>query len=186
MPFSTNTKLNEFGHAQVLRDIEYLYMYLSGDEARYVNQGVEDDGITGESLDRRIARLGGGGGGDEIVVPTLHRIRVTASANNKDLGYGSLRGAKYGAAITTGSPLASAYDPLSETAITDDGIAYGLDLNTNSACLIFNSEVDSGGVVAGDILTFDLPMDCTFLAYRQIDLPVSGGATVPAWEGYWA
>ena len=60
MPFSTNTKNNDFGHAQVLRDIEYLYLYLKGDTPGYVNQSIQDDGITGESLDNRIINLGGG------------------------------------------------------------------------------------------------------------------------------
>lgn len=186
MPFSTNTENNEFGHAQVLRDIEYLYLYLRGDSTTTVQQSVNDDGFTGDTLDSRmenIARVFGGGG--NITVPTLRQIIVTSSTNNKDLGYGSLKGAKWNATpLSAGSPLASAYNPASETAITDDGIAYAQDVEDGySACLIVGRGVTGAG--AG-ILQFDLPQTCIFLCHRQIEVPVSGGGTILAWEAYWA
>lgn len=117
-------------------------------------------------------------------VQTLRRILVSTSANNKSLGYASLRGAVWNSSpLSAGSPLASAYDPTSETAITDDGIAYATDGTTGSPCLIINREVTN---VGGGIITDDLPQTCTFLAYRQIPVPVSGGLFVLAWEAYWA
>jgi len=57
MPFSTNTKHGDFGHAQVLRDLEYLYQYMKGDSESVVSQETTDDGFTGETLDNRIVRL---------------------------------------------------------------------------------------------------------------------------------
>jgi hypothetical protein len=119
--------------------------------------------------------------------PSLIRIQVKTTANNKALGYSSLRGAKYTSTpITVAAPLSSAYDPNAETAITDDGIAYALQEPGNIPCLIFNAPVENGSVSAGGMLTFDLPRDCVFLAYRQVAIPVSGGTTISAWEAYWA
>lgn len=186
MPFSTNTKNNDFGHAQVLRDIEYLYLYLKGDTPGYVNQSIQDDGITGESLDNRIINLGGGGGGETATTQNLRVFTVKTTSNNKSLGYGTptLRGAVWNATpLSAGTPLSSAYDPNSETAITDDGICYASDNATGESVLLVQRAVDGQG---GGILTFDLPQACLFLAYRQIQVPVSGGTSVLAWEAYWA
>lgn len=125
-----------------------------------------------------------------IVRPTtpgvLVRIRVSGSSNNKLLGYSSLRGAKWNATPfdTVSNYLATAYNPASEVAITDDGIAYAVNLDAgSSACLVINRAITT---VAGGILSFDMPASCTILAYRQVSVPVVGGGTVLAWEGYWA
>lgn len=118
--------------------------------------------------------------------PSLYRIMVTGSANNKDLGYSDLTGAKWNWTPfdATANPLSAAYDPLSESAISDDGIAYAVNLdNGSSPCLLINRGVL--GISSG-ILSFDIPVGCIVMAYRQVRVPVSGGGTVLAWEGYWA
>jgi hypothetical protein len=186
VPYSTNTDNNEFGHAQVLRDIEYLYLYLRGDTTTTVQQSVNDDGFTGDTLDSRIGNIARNFVGNNVAVPPVLRpILVTSSANNKALGYASLRGAVYNATPFSGAnPLATAYNPDSEVAITDDGIAYAQDITNGSApCLIINRGVSG---VGGGIITFDMPQTCVFLCYRQVSVPVSGGSSVEAWEAYWA
>ncbi len=119
--------------------------------------------------------------------PGMRRLFVSDS-NNKTLGYGGITGAVYSATpITTGAPLATAYNPSVPVAITDNGIAYAVDLdNSNAPCLIFNRPVNTDGGNFGNILTFDLPQSCIFLAWRQVGVPVSGGSTIAAWEAYWA
>lgn len=105
------------------------------------------------------------------------RIRVKSTANNKALGWGSgLRGAFYTATpIVT---LAAAYNPAAEVAITDNGIAYAQNIdNGNAPCLITN---------AASILSFDLPNNNVFLAYRTIAIAAPAGAYVTAYEAYWA
>lgn len=116
----------------------------------------------------------------------LRPITVKTTSNNKTLGYGTpaLRGAVWNATpFSSGVPLSSAYDPNSETTITDDGICYALDSLTGQSVLLVNRAVDGQSV---GILSFDLPQGCVFLAHRQISVPVSGGTSVLAWEAYWA
>lgn len=116
----------------------------------------------------------------------LRPITVKDTTNNKSLGYGTpvLRGAVWNATpFSAGVPLASAYDPNAETAITDDGICYATDATNGSSVLLINRAVT--GATTG-ILSFDLPQSCVFLAYRQVSVPVSGGSYVMAWEAYWA
>lgn len=121
-------------------------------------------------------------------VTPMRRILVNGGAYNKSLGYSSLVGAVYTPTpITTAAPLATAYSPSAPVLITDNGIAYGVDLdNANRPCLIFNAPVTTDGGSFGNILTFDLPQTCIFLAWRSVAVPVSGGTTVDAYEAYWA
>lgn len=122
----------------------------------------------------------------------MRRIRVTASAFNKTLSYGSIRGAQYSSTpITTAAPLATAYNPSAPVLITDNGLAYATNMDDGAAgttpCLIFNRPVvPATGGTFGNILTFDLPEDSIFLAWRQVAIPVTGNLFVLAWEAYWA
>lgn len=54
MPFITNTKNDDFGHAQTQRDIEYLYMLLGNGETQIndsgMSQEIGDDTVDGSSL----------------------------------------------------------------------------------------------------------------------------------------
>lgn len=121
-----------------------------------------------------------------VTTPALYRIMVTSSSNNADLGYSGLVGAKWNATPfdDVSNTLSSAYDPMSETAISDDGIAYAVNLDAGSApCLVINRAVLDA---SSGILSFDIMESCIVLAYRQVQVPVSGGGTVMAWEGYWA
>lgn len=189
MPYSTNTKHGEFGHAQLIRDIEYLYLYLRGDTTTTVKQDVTDDGFTGETVDNRIQRIAQQFAGAAGVSVSITPILVTTT-NNKLLGYASLRGAKYSATpFGPANKLTTAYDPAAQVAITDDGICYGTNLFLGSPCLLTNRNLlgaDGTTFLSVNNLTFDLPQDCLFLAYRQIDIPVTAANDISVWEGHWA
>lgn len=136
MPFSTNTKNNEFGHAQVLRDIEHLYMLLSNSPPGGSGDGgvQEDDGNadqdTGDDMARGRALWGNAGGGGGVTnitqVQSTYLLRIIGSGNSTILPYEPV----------TPTPLA-VYDPgtidaqgIEITAPTPtgawpDGIGYG-------------------------------------------------------------
>lgn len=61
MPFITNTKNDDFGHAQTQRDIEYLYMLLGAGETQIndsgMSQEIGDDGVDGLPLAGRVGNI---------------------------------------------------------------------------------------------------------------------------------
>lgn len=106
-------------------------------------------------------------------------------SKNKLLGYATLRGAVRSTATLTA--LSAAYDPYAATVtdITDDGVAYGVDVATGVYVVVVTAALIANGITycAGRLKDRDTPKDCEVQCLADpVLVPGPGGGMVEVFE----
>lgn len=204
MPLSSNTKPGDLGHAQVLRDIEYLYMMIGGGGTEGVGDGQlqdgtnldpdlgtalsdrAEDGAVGININQRIDRL-------IWWVDWMRRNMPDASPQITTLQIGrgntiytgaiTLYGIKsINTAYTTDFPT---QNPVAGTTY-DDGVGYGYIVDATGTVSatpswVINSSISVDGVLTGNTCLYHLPEGSRCFAIQILMRAYTGGGTTPAY-----
>lgn len=196
MPYSTNTKNDEFGHAQVLRDLEHLYLYIAGryglgagdgniqSESDGYSQEVGDDALAGRSLLDAIERAQRTAD-RALGVPSEYAM--TIGKGNLLATYGSsstkVYGLKYSASSITSIPtsvLESNNTPKVTSDVWEsypDGLCYAYLYGTGAPVFVATLATPASGAAQQDSAFIYAPEAAIIYAKRYVLIPKQGDAS---------
>lgn len=187
--YSLGTKNDDFGHAQVLRDLEELFIKVSQSTGNGVgantdqdnldvSQENEDDGAQGEPLWTAIRRLSRDLSMLEAANTLSNRLLIMDQGNAIHTTLATVYGLKANGSITS---VPSAAPSFGATNTYTDGLACAEDQETGLPVW-----VSTGVSIGGDLFrdaNIAIADGHAFIALRAIQVPISGGggATAPVY-----
>lgn len=181
MPFITNTKNDEFGHAQTQRDIEYLYMLLGAGETQIndsgMSQEIGDDTVDGSPLAGR-----GGGGGNVVnnAITTTTYFMIVGNGNLvTTIGGTNIYGLKYPAANVTEVP--TVIPPAGQGAAPDGLSKASLELTPGVITTVWvglRLQPGGAGPVFDDIGPIDIFYNTPLCCLTYTLMPLSGNPAI--------